>query len=323
MKMIVNFKSKSQIRMEIKEISAEGAFEGLLSPYGNVDGGMDVVEPGAYTKSIKERGSIITLLWQHKTDLPIGTLALEDKADGLWCKGQLEMALPKAQEAYICLKNRIIKGLSIGFESIKDSIESGVRHLKEIRLFEGSIVTFPLNELAMVTSIKSKSGVKGDFIEEFSEIQTLSGFYQMQSALDQALRSIIWADLTREEKISACELILQQFTDAFSVFFPAYLDALTEAYGSCECWASKRILEHKSGAMISAVNSDMLTAACEKIKSGHDDILALLDGKAGATTLSTKAAEPKPEPANHSAAETTDTAEVSDLIQGIRALIPA
>lgn len=147
--------TKDRMRMEIKEVSEDGVFEGLLSPYGNVDGGRDVVEPGAYAKTLKEHGNKVPMLWQHRHDIPIGILELEDRADGLWCKGRLEMSLEKAREAYTCLKSEIIKGLSIGYESVKDEVKDGIRRLKEIRLWEGSIVTFPMNELAQVTSVKT------------------------------------------------------------------------------------------------------------------------------------------------------------------------
>ncbi len=292
---------KSKLRMEIKEISAEGAFEGLLSPYGNVDGGADVVEPGAYTKTIKERGSKIPMLWQHKSDMPIGELVLDDRQDGLWCKGQLLMELPEAQKAYLLIKARIVKGLSIGFSTIKDAVSNGVRRLLEIKLYEGSIVTFPMNELALITSVKDRdAGAKGDFNEEFEEIQTLNGFYDMQSALSAALRSVIWADLTNDEKIAASETILQQFTDAFSAFFPAYLAMLDQVYGDgWQTYAASRRLEQKTGAAISASNADKIRSACDSIKGGHDNLLALLEGKAGATTLQTKAAtDSKSEPAD-------------------------
>ena len=132
--------SKKSMKFEIKEISGEGSFEGLLSPYGNVDLTGDIVEPGAYKKTLQEHGNTVPMLWQHKTDCPIGELTLEDRPDGLWCKGQLLMALPEAQKAYLLIKAKIVKGLSIGYESVKDAIENGVRHLKEIRLYEGSLV---------------------------------------------------------------------------------------------------------------------------------------------------------------------------------------
>jgi HK97 family phage prohead protease len=76
--------------------------KGLLSPYGNVDATGDVVEPGAYTKTLKDRGNKIPLLWQHRRTLPIGELTLEERPDGLWCKGQLLMADCRKRSAPIC-----------------------------------------------------------------------------------------------------------------------------------------------------------------------------------------------------------------------------
>src|SRR5213595_2024540 len=99
-------KTKQRMRLEIKDITAEGSFEGLLSPFGIVDGGGDVVESGAYTKSLNDHGNKVPLLWQHKTDVPIGELTLEERLEGLWCKGQLLMTLAEAQKAYLLIKAR-------------------------------------------------------------------------------------------------------------------------------------------------------------------------------------------------------------------------
>lgn len=261
---------KSRMRMEIKEISSQGTFEGILSPYGNVDDGQDVVEKGAYSRTLQDHGNKIPLLWQHRPDVPIGELTLDDRPDGLWCKGKLLMELQAAKDAYACIKERIIKGLSIGFESIKDSIEGGVRHLKEIRLYEGSIVTFPMNEFALVTSVKGLTGQKGDFVEELTEIQILATFWQMQTALEESLRSLLWAELTREEKISACETVLAQFVDAFSQYFPTYLDALAARYGPSETWGRQEI-ELKSSGKTKRVDGVDLTADCFAYIGDKDD----------------------------------------------------
>lgn len=311
--------AKSRLRMEIKEITAEGTFEGLLSPYGNVDGGNEVVEPGAYTRTLKHHGSKVPMLWQHKSDVPVGELSLDDRKDGLWCKGALLMELPEAQKAYLLIKAKIVKGLSIGFETLEDSVENGIRHLKQIRLYEGSIVTFPLNEMALITSVKNRGDTKGDFNEELEELQTLHGFYDMQQALGDALRSVVWSDLERDEKISAADTILQQFTDAFSAFFPNYIDILEELYGSMETWSAKRVeLKEraiKAGAEFSAANMNKIKAACKLIKDGHDNLAALIEGEPGDdATSSTKSAAPKPDPGDsHSATKS--------LINEIRSLI--
>jgi HK97 family phage prohead protease len=155
-------KTKQQIRVEIKGISDEGAFDGLLSPYNNVDLGGDMVEPGAYTKTLSEHGNRVPLLWQHDATEPIGSLTLEDRPEGLYCKGQLLMELPEARKAHLLMKERIVKGLSIGYEAVKSQVLSGVRRLKEIRLYEGSVVTFPMNEQALISSIKSAAMERDD-----------------------------------------------------------------------------------------------------------------------------------------------------------------
>jgi HK97 family phage prohead protease len=313
---------KQQMRVEIKEISPEGYFEGLLSPYGNVDGGGDVVQIGAYDKTMQEHGNKIPLLWQHKTDVPIGELVLDSRPDGLWCKGQLLMALPEAQKAYLLIKARIIKGLSIGFSSLKDSIENGIRILKEIRLYEGSIVTFPMNEMALITTVKKLDGIetKDDFNEELTEIQLQDAGCQMRCALAQALSSVVWSSLTRDEKITATETIIQQFSDAYMAYIPAYLDMLTEMYGGMETWSEKRI-ETKAGRKISASTKESLKSAHGYMKSASDLLSALLaeeavggDDDPADTSKSKAAGEVKTEPVvDHSAAQS--------LIDSMRSLL--
>jgi HK97 family phage prohead protease len=147
---------KKQFGLEVKEIDAEtGTFEGWLSVYGNVDEGKDVVEPGAFSKTIKDNKGIVPLLWQHDTWNPIGKLELTDKEEGLWVKGKLVEGVQQADEAYKLLKNGIIRGLSIGYRTIKQKVEENVRHLKELKLYEGSLVTFPMNPSANIETVKS------------------------------------------------------------------------------------------------------------------------------------------------------------------------
>ena len=301
-------KTKQRMRLEIKEITAEGSFEGILSPYGNVDSGGDVVLKGAYEKTLKEQGNTRPLLWQHKTDTPIGQLTLEDREDGLWAKGQLLMELEEAHKAYLLIKAGIVKGLSIGFVSIRDSIEKGVRQLREIKLYEGSLVTFPMNEMALVTSVKRNGETKEDFNQELSDIQMMDAGYQMRCALWRALDSMIWSGFTKDEIISGSEMVVQQFTDAYMAYLPAFVDMLvTDGYlmvgaSPMEMMTARARLETKAGRQISAANMDKLNTARDHMKSAHDIVSALVDEEAGKSatppgaggepTLEPKAAEP-------------------------------
>lgn len=314
--------TKTKFRMEIKGITAEGTFEGILSPYGNVDGGGDVVEPGAYTKTIKEHAGEVPMLWQHHSDEPIGMLALEDTPAGLMVKGSLLMELPEATKAYLLIKAGIVKGLSIGFETIKKTLKDGVRHLQEIKLYEGSIVTFPMNEMALITSVKTNGETKDDFNEELAEIQILDARCQLQAALSSALSSVIWSGLARDEAITAVDVILQQFVEAYTAFLPTFLDTLTEMYGEMETWAAKepeiKARLQKSGAMISAANKKSIQGFIDQIKSAHEGLSALIAEEAGSSTSKEEAAvvEQKSEPVvDHSVVET--------FIENVRSLISA
>ena len=180
------------------------------------------------------------MLWQHKTDEPIGMLTLTDGPDALNVKGQLLMELPEAKNAYLLIKARIVKGLSIGFDTVKDAVDGAVRHLKEIRLWEGSIVTFPMNEKALITSVKARRQAKADFTTEYAELQLQDAAYQMWLALRSALCSIPWSDMSREEKMAASEASIGQFTAAYMEFIPAYLDWLTEEYGDFSTMGRRR-----------------------------------------------------------------------------------
>ncbi len=323
-------KHKSNLRMEIKEISADGSFTGMLSVYNVVDLGKDLVEPGAFTKTIKDHGNEVPMLWQHKPDVPIGTLTLEDGPDALRVKGQLLMELPEAKKAYLLIKARIVRGLSIGFDTVKEVLDGGIRRLKELRLYEGSIVTFPMNEAAQITSVKHRAERKEDFTTELAELQLQDAGYQMWCALRNALCSIPWSGLSREEKLAAAAATLEQFTAAWMDYLPAYLDWLTEEYGDMETAGRNRLeakaRELKAGRKISAATKTQITQAHEHMKSASDLLIALLDGEADdadddenaddVTSKSKAATEHQSEPApDHSAA--------ASLLDSIKAMIPA
>jgi hypothetical protein len=141
---------------KIKQLDdgADGSFVGWGSVYDNVDIGGDTVMPGAFTKTLSNGGTF-PLLWQHDSRSPIGTVKAMDATHGLQVQGQLLMSLQKAQEAYALLKAGVIKGLSIGYDTINSAnLANGVRQLTELKLWEISLVTFPMNEAATVGSVK-------------------------------------------------------------------------------------------------------------------------------------------------------------------------
>jgi HK97 family phage prohead protease len=142
--------------LKIKAVDEAGKFTGIGAVYNNVDLGGDKILPGAFSRTLAA-GKPVPLLWQHQTDCPIGSVTVKDTPQGLAVEGQLLMSDSTAQKAYSFLKAGIIKGLSIGFETMKSDLVDGVRELQELKLWELSVVTFPMNEEAMVTGIKAMS----------------------------------------------------------------------------------------------------------------------------------------------------------------------
>lgn len=99
------------------------------------------------------------LLWQHQMDEPIGIYTdIKEDDHGLYVKGRLLVdADPLAKRAHAHMKAGSLGGLSIGYmltdydyDSAKDAFI-----LKELDLWEVSLVTFPANEEARISNVKS------------------------------------------------------------------------------------------------------------------------------------------------------------------------
>jgi len=150
---------RQAFQLQIKSVDAAGRFAGYASVFDIVDSQKDVVKRGAFRKSLAEITRKVKLLWQHRQDEPIGELTtLFEDVRGLYVEGTLFLSVKRAQEAYVLLQRGAVNGLSIGYTPVKYRIEpkSGVRILSEVNLWEVSLVTFPANEAAQVTVVKSQ-----------------------------------------------------------------------------------------------------------------------------------------------------------------------
>lgn len=147
---------RANFNLKIKSISEDGAFVGMGAVFNNVDLGKDRILPQAFDRTL-QAGKQWPLLWQHDPSQPIGTFKATATQQGLLIEGQLLLSDATGAKAYNLLKNQVIKGLSIGYDTVKSAFVDDVRELQELKLWECSIVTFPMNESAMVTGIKAMS----------------------------------------------------------------------------------------------------------------------------------------------------------------------
>ena len=144
------------VPFKIKAVSEDGLFSGYGSVFGVIDSYKEVVAPGAFSESLSQRTP--ALLWQHRSGEPIGVYsALREDQTGLYVEGKLALKTARGAEAYELLKMGAISGLSIGFVTRDDSYDrvTGIRTLKKVDLWEVSLVTFPANDAARVSGVKS------------------------------------------------------------------------------------------------------------------------------------------------------------------------
>jgi HK97 family phage prohead protease len=115
--------------------------------------------PGAFRTSLSQRGAAgVKLLFQHDPAEPIGVwLELAEDTKGLYGRGRLMPEVAKAREVLALMRAGALDGLSIGFRAVKGAREarSGIRRLKEIDLWEISVVTFPMLPEARVRTVKT------------------------------------------------------------------------------------------------------------------------------------------------------------------------
>lgn len=187
----MNYLTKS-IDLDLKSLTDAGQFSGYGSVFGNVDKGGDVVEYGAFGKSLELWGKSdrqVPMLWQHDTREPIGSHPnLSEDKKGLLTTGA-DLWVEDAPYARIALKGmrtKTITGMSIGYRIKRDSYDkkTGVTTLHELDLVEISVVTNPMNDAARMTDVKSmiEAGTLPTMREFEDFLRDAGGFSKSQAA---------------------------------------------------------------------------------------------------------------------------------------------
>lgn len=140
---------------------------GYASVFGNTDLDGDVIEKGAFRKSLETRNPL--LLVNHKmSELPVGSVVdCREDEKGLY----FEAKMPKDDSL---VRDRLapqlragsLKGVSIGFRTLDSEPIKGTggRRIKSAELWEISIVNIPANQLAGVSRMKSAAVRAGDLL---------------------------------------------------------------------------------------------------------------------------------------------------------------
>lgn len=139
--------------------AAEGIFEGYASVYGVVDRDNEVVDRGAFAKTVREAADRVKVYFNHGwmwNEPPIGkALSLADDARGLVIRARIAPT-QRGAEALTLAREGVLTELSIGARIVKSHMaDDGRRHLKELALHEVSLVDRASNPEARITQVKS------------------------------------------------------------------------------------------------------------------------------------------------------------------------
>jgi HK97 family phage prohead protease len=128
----------------------EGYFAVFNSDYEIFSDASESVAPGAFTNTL---GGDIKALCDHDTRLVLGrnkagTLELREDSHGLWGRIAINPNDSDAVNLYERVKRGDVDQCSFGFEIVREDSEfrdDGSVHftIREVRLFEVSVVTFP------------------------------------------------------------------------------------------------------------------------------------------------------------------------------------
>jgi HK97 family phage prohead protease len=150
---------------ELKDIDEkQGVISAYVSIFGNVDAGNDITMPGAFSKTLKERGPQaqrprIKHLWMHDIHQIIGIPEeITEDAKGLLVRSKFGSDA-FSQDKFKQHVDGLVTEFSYGYDIVKDNVKSDpeygeVRELTELKLWEYSSVTWGMNELTHIVEAK-------------------------------------------------------------------------------------------------------------------------------------------------------------------------
>ena len=192
------------ISMKMEDIDEPNRIvKGYLSSFDTLDSDNDIIRKGAFSKSLKERGvdatnnRRIAHLRNHDWEHQIGKfLELGEDSKGLYFVSQLGRST-KGQDALLDYQDGILREHSIGFNYVKGKIEEledetigNFYNITEVKLWEGSGVTFGANEFTPTLEAE-KSLIDSDYLLNLNtDMNTLIKALKNGKGTDDRLENI-------------------------------------------------------------------------------------------------------------------------------------
>lgn len=211
------------IKSSITEDDEYYNFSGYGAVFDNIDLGNDRIKQGAFATSLKEM--MPKLCYQHDMAQPLGKFTeIREDAYGLFVKGIMPKENSQCKDIAALIKCGAIDSMSIGYSTIKSAYDSetDIRDLVELKLYEVSFVTLPMNPKAKLTAFKSENQ---NFIEEIKSIRDL------ESVLKEAGFSVREAKtlISKAKEFSSCDESKEHCDDAKPVDVSPLLEEIKKS----------------------------------------------------------------------------------------------
>jgi HK97 family phage prohead protease len=114
----------------------------------------DIIQKGAFTKTIKERQKQIKVMRNHSVLIGKPLVMVEDDK-GLYTESYIAET-PNGEESLILAKSGVLTEMSIQYfvPQGKEQMKEGANHISEIKLIEFGPVDLPANEAALLVGLK-------------------------------------------------------------------------------------------------------------------------------------------------------------------------
>lgn len=188
------FLTKDVSEGAIKDVDTKtGIVTGYFSIFGNKDSDGDIVMPGAFKKSVKENGPDSTRprilhLLHHNSMQPLAKpkMLKEDKT-GLYFESSISHTT-YGKDVIQLYADGVLSEHSIGYQIVKREVDerAEVQRLTELKLWEGSTVSWGANMEALVSSVKDGTPDKNTLdtlLQKFDAIESaMKGSYTDETA---------------------------------------------------------------------------------------------------------------------------------------------
>jgi HK97 family phage prohead protease len=168
----------------------QGIVSGYFAVFGNKDLDGDVIEPGAFTKTVMERGpqgkQLIKYLLDHDKNKVVAKITnLYEDNKGLRYEAKIGTH-SAGQDFQKMIESELINQHSFGFRTIKEQFdqEAKANLIKEVMMYEGSAVQF-LGANPETTFIDLKSEA-----DAFEYLDRLEKFVKTSDATDETIKKL-------------------------------------------------------------------------------------------------------------------------------------